>query len=58
MFIFQTQLKLVFNISSSLRLLGSLLFIVAIINLLISIRLLVILEVLLYSRVVVLDESC
>ena len=60
MFIFQIQLKLVSNISSPLRLLGLLellLFIVVIINLLISIRSLVVLGVLLYSRVVVLDES-
>ena len=60
MFAFQTQLKLVSKVSSPLRLLGLLellLFIVVIINLLISIRSLVILGVLLYSGAAVLDES-
>ena len=59
------QLKLVSNISPPLRSSGlseslytlELLFTVAIINLLISIRLLVILGVVVYSRIAVLDKS-
>ena len=65
MFAFQMQLKLVSNVSPPLRSLElleslytpELLFIVAIINLLTSIRLLAILGVVMYSRAAVLDES-